>query len=63
MKISKKENVKLNTLSNYENLLEQALETKYISDQGISKLCQIGMPILVNGTLINISSMLIIQVL
>ncbi|MCL4156734.1 UNVERIFIED_CONTAM: hypothetical protein GTU68_014967 [Idotea baltica] len=34
----KKEGITLNTLSNYENLLEQALETKYISENQLQTL-------------------------
>ena len=34
----KKEGVKLNTLSNYKNLLEQALETNYISEDQLKTL-------------------------
>jgi len=33
-----KENISLHTLGNYENLLEQALETKYISDKQLETL-------------------------
>lgn len=36
----KNENVTLNTLSNYENLLEQALETNYISENEITTLSE-----------------------
>ena len=36
----KKENVTLNTLSNYENLLEQALDTKYISEKELKTLSE-----------------------
>ncbi|GAA4963184.1 orotate phosphoribosyltransferase [Algibacter aquimarinus] len=36
----KNENVILNTLSNYENLLEQALETNYISENEITTLSE-----------------------
>lgn len=35
-----KERVTLNTLSNYENLLEQALDTKYISEEELETLSQ-----------------------
>lgn len=35
-----KENVTLHTLGNYENLLEQALETKYISDKQLETLSE-----------------------
>ncbi|MCL4161918.1 UNVERIFIED_CONTAM: hypothetical protein GTU68_039838, partial [Idotea baltica] len=35
-----KEGVTLNTLSNYENLLEQALETKYISEKELKTLSE-----------------------
>lgn len=34
----KKENVTLHTLSNYENLLEQALDTKYIAEKELKTL-------------------------
>lgn len=34
----KDNNVRLNTLSNYENLLEQALDTKYISEKELETL-------------------------
>jgi len=34
----KKENITLNTLSNYESLLEQALETKYITEEQLQTL-------------------------
>lgn len=34
----KKENIRLNTLSNYENLLEEALETNYISEKELKTL-------------------------
>jgi orotate phosphoribosyltransferase len=33
-----KENIQLNTLSNYENLLEEALETNYISEKELKTL-------------------------
>lgn len=36
----KKEGVTLNTLSNYENLLEQALDTKYISEKELKTLSE-----------------------
>lgn len=36
----KKDGVTLNTLSNYENLLEQALETKYISEKELKTLLE-----------------------
>ncbi|MDC1226624.1 orotate phosphoribosyltransferase [Algibacter sp.] len=36
----KKENIDLNTLSNYENLLEQALETNYISEKELKTLSE-----------------------
>lgn len=36
----KKENVLLHTLSNYENLLEQALDTKYISEKELQTLSE-----------------------
>lgn len=36
----KKENVLLHTLSNYENLLEKALETKYISEKDLKTLSE-----------------------
>lgn len=48
-----KEGVTLNTLSNYENLLEQALDTNYISEKEL-KTYRSGIPILVNGTLFDI---------
>ena len=35
-----KENIYLNTLSNYENLLEQALETNYISEKELKTLSE-----------------------
>jgi len=35
-----KENVSLHTLGNYENLLEQALETKYITDKQLKTLSE-----------------------
>ena len=35
-----KENIYLNTLSNYENLLEQALETNYISEKELKTLAE-----------------------
>ena len=35
-----KENVQLQTLSNYENLLEQALDTKYISEKELKTLSE-----------------------
>jgi orotate phosphoribosyltransferase len=35
-----KENINLNTLSNYENLLEQALETNYISEKELEALSE-----------------------
>ena len=35
-----KENIHLNTLSNYENLLEQALETNYISEKEVKTLSE-----------------------
>ncbi|WP_339893801.1 orotate phosphoribosyltransferase [uncultured Algibacter sp.] len=35
-----KENIHLNTLSNYENLLEQALETNYISEKELKTLSE-----------------------
>ncbi|MBU2938470.1 orotate phosphoribosyltransferase [Lacinutrix sp. C3R15] len=34
----KEENITLNTLSNYENLLEQALDTKYITEEQLATL-------------------------
>ena len=36
----KKENVRLNTLSNYDSLLEEALETNYISEKEIKTLSE-----------------------
>lgn len=36
----KQENLSLNTLSNYENLLEQALDTNYISEKELSTLSE-----------------------
>ncbi|MEC3905442.1 orotate phosphoribosyltransferase [Tamlana sp. 2201CG12-4] len=36
----KKENIRLHTLSNYTNLLEQALETNYISDKELDTLSE-----------------------
>ncbi|MFV9552009.1 orotate phosphoribosyltransferase [Algibacter sp. PT7-4] len=36
----KKENIRLNTLSNYENLLEEALETNYISEKELKTLSE-----------------------
>ena len=36
----KKDNVTLHTLSNYENLLEQALDTKYITSKELETLSQ-----------------------
>ena len=36
----KKENIRLNTLSNYENLLEEALETNYISEKELKTLAE-----------------------
>ncbi|MFV0541814.1 MAG: orotate phosphoribosyltransferase [Aestuariibaculum sp.] len=36
----KKENINLHTLSNYENLLEQALETNYISEKELQTLSE-----------------------
>ncbi|WP_298346281.1 orotate phosphoribosyltransferase [uncultured Algibacter sp.] len=36
----KKENIHLNTLSNYENLLEEALETNYISEKELQTLSE-----------------------
>ena len=36
----KKENIKLNTLSNYNNLLEEALETNYISKNELKTLSE-----------------------
>ena len=36
----KRDNVTLNTLSNYENLLEQALDTKYISEKELKTLSE-----------------------
>jgi len=36
----KKENINLHTLSNYESLLEQALETKYISKKELETLSE-----------------------
>ena len=36
----KKDGVTLNTLSNYENLLEQALDTKYISEKELKTLSE-----------------------
>jgi orotate phosphoribosyltransferase len=36
----KKENIRLETLSNYENLLEQALETNYISEKDLETLSE-----------------------
>ena len=35
-----KENIRLNTLSNYENLLEEALETNYISEKELKTLSE-----------------------
>jgi orotate phosphoribosyltransferase len=35
-----KENVNLNTLSNYENLLEQALQTNYITSEELGTLTE-----------------------
>ncbi|GAA4936663.1 orotate phosphoribosyltransferase [Algibacter agarivorans] len=35
-----KENIRLNTLSNYENLLEEALETNYISEKELKTLLE-----------------------
>ncbi|WP_452228707.1 MULTISPECIES: orotate phosphoribosyltransferase [unclassified Lacinutrix] len=36
----KEENITLNTLSNYENLLEQALDTKYITEKELQTLLE-----------------------
>ena len=36
----KKENISLHTLGNYENLLEQALDTKYITDKQLKTLSE-----------------------
>jgi orotate phosphoribosyltransferase len=35
-----KENISLHTLGNYENLLEQALDTKYIIDKQLETLSE-----------------------
>ncbi|MBA5764900.1 orotate phosphoribosyltransferase, partial [Vibrio sp. 404] len=36
----KEENITLNTLSNYQNLLEQALDTRYITEEELKTLSE-----------------------